>query len=167
MATLDKEMAEEKAETLQIELDQLKEKLEEMTLDLEILRTEMSERVKEISKQFFVFIEFYNHDIHFYRYCEFFNDRPVERLAFSAVELDRRPTRSNNSNNRTVDCERLLLKCEIYRLTKSTNFKNFRKIWTRKNRRFLSLDVRKKNCRSVSRRWNIRSPTCRNKYVSQ
>ncbi|XP_043274980.1 dynactin subunit 1 isoform X2 [Venturia canescens] len=44
MATLDKEMAEEKAETLQIELDQLKEKLEEMTLDLEILRTEMSER---------------------------------------------------------------------------------------------------------------------------
>jgi len=45
MATLDKEMAEEKAETLQIELEQLKEKLEEQTLDLEILRTEMSERV--------------------------------------------------------------------------------------------------------------------------
>lgn len=50
MATLDKEMAEEKAETLQIELDQLKEKVEEMTLDLEILRTEMSERVKPILK---------------------------------------------------------------------------------------------------------------------
>lgn len=45
MATLDKEMAEEKAETLQIELDQLKDKLEEKTLDLEILRTEMSERM--------------------------------------------------------------------------------------------------------------------------
>ena len=45
MATLDKEMAEEKAETLQIELEQLKEKLEEQTLDLEILRTEVSERV--------------------------------------------------------------------------------------------------------------------------
>ncbi|XP_051153127.1 dynactin subunit 1 isoform X2 [Leptopilina boulardi] len=45
MATLDKEMAEEKAETLQIELEQLKEKLEEKTLDLEILRTEMSDRV--------------------------------------------------------------------------------------------------------------------------
>lgn len=45
MATLDKEMAEEKAETLQIELEQLKEKLEEQTLDLEILRNEMSERV--------------------------------------------------------------------------------------------------------------------------
>ncbi|XP_060825227.1 dynactin subunit 1-like isoform X1 [Bombus pascuorum] len=44
MATLDKEMAEEKAETLQIELEQLKEKLEEQTLDLEILRTEVSER---------------------------------------------------------------------------------------------------------------------------
>ncbi|XP_076395255.1 dynactin subunit 1 isoform X2 [Megachile rotundata] len=44
MATLDKEMAEEKAETLQIELEQLKEKLEEQTLDLEILRTEISER---------------------------------------------------------------------------------------------------------------------------
>ncbi|XP_029036697.2 dynactin subunit 1 isoform X2 [Osmia bicornis bicornis] len=44
MATLDKEMAEEKAETLQIELEQLREKLEEQTLDLEILRTEISER---------------------------------------------------------------------------------------------------------------------------
>ncbi|XP_034942305.1 dynactin subunit 1-like isoform X2 [Chelonus insularis] len=45
MATLDKEMAEEKAETLQLELEQLKEKLEEKTLDLEILRNEMSERL--------------------------------------------------------------------------------------------------------------------------
>ncbi|XP_066581763.1 dynactin subunit 1 isoform X2 [Prorops nasuta] len=44
MATLDKEMAEEKAETLQIELEQLKEKLEEQNVDLELLRTEMSER---------------------------------------------------------------------------------------------------------------------------
>lgn len=41
MATLDKEMAEEKAETLQIELDVCKEKLEEVTLDLEILKAEM------------------------------------------------------------------------------------------------------------------------------
>lgn len=48
MATLDKEMAEEKAETLQIELEQLREKLEEQTLDLEILRTEISERVMQI-----------------------------------------------------------------------------------------------------------------------
>ena len=45
MATLDKEMAEEKAETLQIELEQLKEKLEEQSLDLEILRNEMSDKV--------------------------------------------------------------------------------------------------------------------------
>ncbi|XP_046435781.1 dynactin subunit 1 isoform X1 [Neodiprion fabricii] len=44
MATLDKEMAEEKAETLQIELDQAKEKLEELTLDLEILRAEISDK---------------------------------------------------------------------------------------------------------------------------
>ncbi|XP_049862850.1 dynactin subunit 1 isoform X4 [Schistocerca gregaria] len=44
MATLDKEMAEEKAETLQLELEQAKEKIEEMTLDLEILKAEMSER---------------------------------------------------------------------------------------------------------------------------
>ena len=55
MATLDKEMAEEKAETLQIELEQLKEKLEEQTLDLEILRTEMSEKVTND-----VFIQFLN-----------------------------------------------------------------------------------------------------------
>ncbi|XP_008207365.1 dynactin subunit 1 isoform X4 [Nasonia vitripennis] len=45
MATLDKEMAEEKAETLQIELEQLKEKLEEQTIDLEILRNEMSDKM--------------------------------------------------------------------------------------------------------------------------
>ncbi|CAH0555290.1 unnamed protein product [Brassicogethes aeneus] len=41
MATLDKEMAEEKAETLQLELEVCKERLEEVTLDLEILKTEM------------------------------------------------------------------------------------------------------------------------------
>lgn len=46
MATLDKEMAEEKAETLQIEMEQLKEKLEELTLDLELFRSQMSDRVK-------------------------------------------------------------------------------------------------------------------------
>ncbi|KAJ8686968.1 hypothetical protein QAD02_022762 [Eretmocerus hayati] len=45
MATLDKEMAEEKAETLQIELEQLKEKLEEQTIDLEILRNEMADKM--------------------------------------------------------------------------------------------------------------------------
>ncbi|XP_031349690.1 dynactin subunit 1 isoform X2 [Photinus pyralis] len=49
MATLDKEMAEEKAETLQLELDACKEKLEEVTLDLEILKTEMQERAGGIS----------------------------------------------------------------------------------------------------------------------
>ncbi|KAK7862442.1 hypothetical protein R5R35_001346 [Gryllus longicercus] len=44
MATLDKEMAEEKAETLQLELEQVRERLEEVTLDLEILKAELSER---------------------------------------------------------------------------------------------------------------------------
>lgn len=44
MATLDKEMAEEKAETLQLELDVCKEKLEEVTLDLEILKAEMQNK---------------------------------------------------------------------------------------------------------------------------
>ncbi|XP_017784402.1 PREDICTED: dynactin subunit 1 isoform X2 [Nicrophorus vespilloides] len=44
MATLDKEMAEEKAETLQLELEVCKEKLEEVTLDLEILKTEMQNK---------------------------------------------------------------------------------------------------------------------------
>lgn len=44
MATLDKEMAEEKAETLQLELESCKEKLEEVTLDLEILKTELQQR---------------------------------------------------------------------------------------------------------------------------
>lgn len=44
MATLDKEMAEEKAETLQLELEACKEKLEEVTLDLEILKAELQGR---------------------------------------------------------------------------------------------------------------------------
>ncbi|XP_067379402.1 dynactin subunit 1-like isoform X2 [Channa argus] len=44
MATLDKEMAEERAESLQVEVDTLKEKLEELSMDLEILRHEISEK---------------------------------------------------------------------------------------------------------------------------
>lgn len=44
MATLDKEMAEEKAESLQVEVDSLKEKVEELSMDLEILRHEISEK---------------------------------------------------------------------------------------------------------------------------
>merc|ERR1712223_329613 len=43
MATLDKEMAEEKAETLQLELDAAKDKVEELTLDLDIIKAEMGE----------------------------------------------------------------------------------------------------------------------------
>lgn len=39
-------MAEEKAETLQLELEAYKEKLEEVTLDLEILKAEMQGKGK-------------------------------------------------------------------------------------------------------------------------
>ncbi|XP_036967595.1 dynactin subunit 1-like isoform X5 [Acanthopagrus latus] len=44
MATLDKEMAEERAESLQVEVDTLKERVEELSMDLEILRHEISEK---------------------------------------------------------------------------------------------------------------------------
>uniref|UniRef100_A0A7N8YMK3 Dynactin subunit 1 n=1 Tax=Mastacembelus armatus TaxID=205130 RepID=A0A7N8YMK3_9TELE len=44
MATLDKEMAEERAESLQLEVDSLKEKVEELTMDLEILKHEIEEK---------------------------------------------------------------------------------------------------------------------------
>ncbi|XP_059506852.1 dynactin subunit 1-like isoform X3 [Stegostoma tigrinum] len=44
MATLDKEMAEERAESLQQEVDSLKEKIEELTMDLEILKHEIEEK---------------------------------------------------------------------------------------------------------------------------
>ncbi|XP_068611754.1 dynactin subunit 1-like [Brachionichthys hirsutus] len=44
MATLDKEMAEERAESLQVEVESLKEKVEELSMDLEILRHEISEK---------------------------------------------------------------------------------------------------------------------------
>ncbi|KAJ8316867.1 hypothetical protein KUTeg_004771 [Tegillarca granosa] len=47
IATLDKEMAEEKAESLQQEVDSLKEKVEELTVDLEILRSEISDKGTE------------------------------------------------------------------------------------------------------------------------
>ena len=43
MATLDKEMAEERAETLQLELEAAKEKIEELSLDLDIIKAEMGE----------------------------------------------------------------------------------------------------------------------------
>lgn len=41
MAALDKEMAEERAETLLLELEQCREKLEESTLDLQLMRAEL------------------------------------------------------------------------------------------------------------------------------
>ncbi|XP_076866566.1 dynactin subunit 1a isoform X3 [Brachyhypopomus gauderio] len=44
MATLDKEMAEERAESLQQEVDGLKERVEELTMDLEILKHEIEEK---------------------------------------------------------------------------------------------------------------------------
>ncbi|CAH2299225.1 dynactin subunit 1 isoform X4 [Pelobates cultripes] len=43
MATLDKEMAEERAESLQQEVETLKEKVEELTMDLEIIKHEIEE----------------------------------------------------------------------------------------------------------------------------
>ena len=43
MATLDKEMAEERAEALQLELDATKERIEELQLDLDIIKAEMGE----------------------------------------------------------------------------------------------------------------------------
>ncbi|XP_055856835.1 dynactin subunit 1 [Episyrphus balteatus] len=46
MITLDKEMAEEKADTLQLELDSTKEKIEELTLDLELLRAEVQNKAE-------------------------------------------------------------------------------------------------------------------------
>lgn len=48
MATLDREMAEEKAETLQLELEVARERLEEVTLDLEILKTEMQQKMASL-----------------------------------------------------------------------------------------------------------------------
>ncbi|CAL8241564.1 unnamed protein product [Merluccius merluccius] len=44
MATLDKEMAEERAESLQVEVDSQKEKMEELSMDLEILKHEIEEK---------------------------------------------------------------------------------------------------------------------------
>ncbi len=51
MATLDKEMAEETAESLKTELDALRQKNEEMELEIEILREENQELGKEMSPE--------------------------------------------------------------------------------------------------------------------
>ncbi len=44
MATLDKEMAEERAESMQLEAEALKERVDELTMDLEILKHEIEEK---------------------------------------------------------------------------------------------------------------------------
>lgn len=46
MATLDKEMAEEKAESLQRDLDQAKERIEELEMELEIVKAELSDKLE-------------------------------------------------------------------------------------------------------------------------
>ncbi|KAH8256243.1 hypothetical protein KR026_011565 [Drosophila bipectinata] len=46
MITLDKEMAEEKADTLQLELESSKERIEELEVDLELLRSEMQNKAE-------------------------------------------------------------------------------------------------------------------------
>ncbi|KAM8707622.1 hypothetical protein ACLKA7_014710 [Drosophila subpalustris] len=46
MITLDKEMAEEKADTLQLELESSKERIEELQVDLELLRSEMQSKTE-------------------------------------------------------------------------------------------------------------------------
>ncbi|XP_014272429.1 dynactin subunit 1 isoform X4 [Halyomorpha halys] len=46
MATLDKEMAEEKAESLQKELEQAMERIEELEMELEIVKAELSDKME-------------------------------------------------------------------------------------------------------------------------
>ncbi|XP_034655972.1 dynactin subunit 1 [Drosophila subobscura] len=46
MITLDKEMAEEKADTLQLELESSKERIEELQVDLDLLRSEMQNKAE-------------------------------------------------------------------------------------------------------------------------
>ena len=57
MATLDKEMAEERSETLQIELEAAKEKLEELQLDLDIIKAEMGD---DGSAEGWIYFPFFN-----------------------------------------------------------------------------------------------------------
>lgn len=47
LITLDKEMAEEKADSLQLELEAAKERVEELSLDLELLKAEMQNRFSD------------------------------------------------------------------------------------------------------------------------
>lgn len=56
MITLDKEMAEEKADTLQLELDAAKDRCEELQLDLEILKQEMQNKAAGKYKNLFFYI---------------------------------------------------------------------------------------------------------------
>lgn len=47
LITLDKEMAEEKADSLQLELDAAKERIEELTIDLDLIKAELQNRVSD------------------------------------------------------------------------------------------------------------------------
>ncbi|BES89489.1 dynactin [Nesidiocoris tenuis] len=49
MATLDKEMAEEKAESLQKDLEQAQERIEELEMEIEILKSELSDKSEGIA----------------------------------------------------------------------------------------------------------------------
>uniref|UniRef100_A0A673XPF3 Dynactin subunit 1 n=1 Tax=Salmo trutta TaxID=8032 RepID=A0A673XPF3_SALTR len=59
MATLDKEMAEERSESLQVEVESLKEKVEELTMDLEIIKHEVEEKGQSSLYRVVVLIDWY------------------------------------------------------------------------------------------------------------
>lgn len=80
LITLDKEMAEEKADTLQVELTAAKERCEELQLDLEILKNEMQNKSssKFPNLPFFQTVLMNLHWFfrsHHYLFCSYYNGR--------------------------------------------------------------------------------------------
>lgn len=75
MLTLDKEMAEEKAEALQMEVDQLKEKVEELTWVTRLLRSS-EEFVCQLSRTFGL------------RLTTFFGFSETDKIVFQASLFD-------------------------------------------------------------------------------
>lgn len=87
MATLDKEMAEERAESLQLEGETLKERVEELSMDLEILRHDISEKGLLSRSRRHSFFTFFYASLSLTVFCSFFFVSC--RLGWSRLKLPR------------------------------------------------------------------------------
>lgn len=103
MATLDKEMAEERAESLQVEVDSLKEKVDELSMDLEILRHEISEKglLWEKKKDLYKFIFLLKCSVSTFSFC---TGSDGAASSYHVKQLEEQNSRLKEALVRSVTC---------------------------------------------------------------